>query len=122
MTRQELVERIRKHETQCGFVSGAEFGIAEVVELADGVLAVRETDGEHTLYFDKSKVMVRDGAVADISSKIRDFPADTGFIEDVMSRNWQDMTRTARMGLAVAGGGSRHGKIKWYKKPVKIEY
>lgn len=121
MKRQELVERIRKHEAQCGYVLGAEFGVAEVVELADGVLAVRETDGEHAIYFDKSKVRVIDGALGDISSKIRVFPSDTGLVEDAMSRNWRDITRTAKKCLKTSGG-CRRGKITWHKKPVKIKY
>lgn len=117
MIRQELIERIKRHEARCSLDSDASFGVAKVVELADGVLAVRETDGEHTVYFDKSKYYVRDSAIADISSEIRDFPIDTGFIEDVTSRNWQDVTRMLKLGFRALDG-----KIKWHKEPVPVKY
>jgi hypothetical protein len=119
MTRQELIERIKKHEAQCAGDPNIYFGVAKVVELADGVLAVRDTDGEHTIYFDKSKCQVREGAAFDDAGlRIRNFPSDTGFMDDVTARTWQTIARAAKMTLEA----SSRGKIKWHDKPASVQY
>lgn len=118
MTRQELIKRIKRHEAQCARNPATSFGVAEVVELANGVLAVRETDGEHTLYYDKGKCQsAPDSPFEDEGPKIRDFPSDAGFITNVMARDWSAMLETAQMSLKASGGG----EINWHEKLVKIE-
>lgn len=120
MTREELIERIKGHVAQCSRHPATSFGVDEVVELADGILAVRETDGEHTLYYDQSKCRLRkDSPFEDEGPEIPDFPTDTGFITNVMARSWPAMLETARMSLRRTSG---RGKIEWHKEPVKIEY
>lgn len=120
MTRNDLVHVIRNHEARCSIVPGAYFSVVAVQELADGVLAVQETDGEHTIYFDKSRFRVPEGsAFKDMSQEVRDFPSvTTGFIEDVMARGWGDIAKTAKLALATANGG----KTKWHRKPLAIKY
>ncbi len=61
MTRDELVQRIHEHEAQCALTPTAAFTVVEVVELAPGILAAMESDGEFTLYFDRSMYTAEDG-------------------------------------------------------------
>ena len=119
MTREELVAKIRQHVSMC-WQPGAQFGVSEVVELADGVLAVCETDGEHTLYFDKSKCKLpKQCTFEDVGLKIDNFPEGTGFITDVTAQGWGDIRRTAQSSLVPK---SRGKEIVWHKKPVKVKY
>ena len=118
MTRRELIESIRDHEDQCARDLNTSFRVDEVMELADGILAVRDTDGEHTLYFDQSRYRSRAGAIEDISHRIPDFPLNTGFVEDVTARSWDDIASTAELGLMRAG----LGEIMWHDDPVRVQY
>ncbi len=120
MTREGLIACIKRHGAQCTWPPNSHFSVAAVVELADGILAVRESDGEHTIYFDKSKygVRSRSGGVEDIGGEIPNFPYDVGFIEDVYSKSWRDIAQITRLGLKAVN----RKKIRWHKHPVKIEY
>ena len=119
MKRQKLIERIKRHEARCAGDPNIYFGVAEVVELADGVLAVRETDGEHTVYFDKSKCQVRTGAAFDDAGlRIPNFPSDTCFMYDVTARSWHAIARAAKLALEKANGGN----IEWHNEPVNVQY
>ena len=119
MTRDQMLERIRRHEGICNSVEGAAFRVVEVMELALGVLAVLDTDGERCIFFDKAQCQIQDRKVIDIGSQVRHFNSDDpGLIEDSMSVSWQETLRTAKMGLKKVGSG----KMKWNKEPVPVTY
>ena len=117
MEREKLIERIREHVRRCTDPQ-TQFGVSEVRELADGVLAVCETDGEHTLYFDKSKCKIK-SPFEDVGLRIPNFPKeDTGFIVDVTARSWPSILRTATLSLM----SNDRKEIVWHRVPIKIEF
>lgn len=122
MTRRELVEVIRWFERYCSAVLSIGHEVSEVVELVDGVLAVLESDGEYTLYFDKSKWELEE------TSNFSDLWADkdgvyyntTGLVEDLMAGSWQDIAATARLVLKQKVGSCQ--SPEWHQEPIHLEY
>jgi hypothetical protein len=95
------------------FNGGQALNVKEVKMLAPGILAVCETDGEHTIYFDKSLVEMKDFVDEewDIATKISGFPEGIGLIEDVLARDWERIQSTADLLLQTKKGKA----IKWDK-------
>ncbi len=119
MRKRELISRIKRHESVCSKKLKAAFFVTEVVELAKGVLAVRDTDHEYTLYFDKFKVKIRkESPFEDGGLMIKSIPDDTGFVINNMARSWLAIFETARTNLETKTGV----EIQWYKDPVKVTY
>jgi len=98
MHQTQLHKKIKQHEAQCQRRQEAFFKVAEARDVEDGLIAVRDTSGEYTLYFDKERfVAVRDNI--DDSDKIPDFPENTGFVVNVMARSWDTIIYYARQVL-----------------------
>jgi len=114
----KLIEAVKQHQALCRSMgTAASFGIKEMNGVAPGILIVCETDGEHTIYFDKSILVTRkDAAYEDISGNINGFPKGIGFIEDITSRDLKSIKETAQLFLKNKSGKA----IKWYKKPKQI--
>lgn len=119
MTRQELIERIRQHEAQCNQTPEASFLIQEARELADGVIAVVDSEWEFTLYFDNTQHMVHDHTpFEDESEQIANFPDHTGFITNVMAKSWEEITETAKMSLMKLDSN----QIDWHEVATSLEF
>ena len=114
MSNPRAVNAALAHEDMCLRAGGASaFMIDQILELATGIYAVLDTEGEYTIYWDKTDERIAgvasDSPFVDLSGQIPGFPANTGFVEDVTAKSWKDITRTASMTLI--GNGSA---IVWY--------
>lgn len=121
MNNQKLLDTIRQHETRCAEnhrIKGP-FQVSKVTELGEGIIGVRDTDGEHTIYFDAETYRVPDkSAFSDSAKKIGGFPKDVGFVTDVMAKSWGDIAGTASIALTAFSGSA----IEIHPEPIQLEY
>lgn len=117
MTRETLVQRIKNHENACAGCPTTIFIITTIMELAEGILAVRDQDRKYTLYYDKERYQLRnDSPFSDESDKIPSLPKDTGFIMRATAQDWEDMFGVAQMSLDAL----EQDEIDWHNDPVQI--
>ena len=98
-------------------VEGEAFTVKEVVEVANGVLAVLNENGEYSLYFDTTKCRAHGRPFPDFSPFIQGFPRNTGLIKDVTARSWDSVKMTAQRNLFLVGE-----QVTCHDKPVEIDY
>jgi hypothetical protein len=119
MNRTSLISAIRSHEKHCLRIHSSSFAVAAVLELADGILAVREADNEHAIYFDKSRYLMDPNcAFSDLGTIISNFTPGVGFIEDVRAKSWDAIRKTAKICLVTRAGK----EPTWKKDTVLIDY
>lgn len=120
MTQEELIERVRAHEKMCRVNVNANFVVKAVVALAVGVLAVREVNGTHTIYFDLSQCRIREDSIffPGDGRKIPNFPTDTGFVIGPWARDWNPIMVIAQRSLVPTDGG----EINWHSSPCEVNY
>lgn len=119
MTREELLAKIKQHEEQCSQNRHAAFSVVEAIELADGVIAVRDDGDEFTVYFDKTKCAFEPTSpFEDVGLYILRFPENTGFITDVSAKSWLHITNTAKMSLTTLAGNQLH----WRTDILYLDY
>ena len=106
MTNDQLLVNIRHHERV------EHFKVVETDPVADGVILVRENDGECTLYFDKEIIKIRENTVLeDVSSKIPSIRPNTGFVANVRAVGLSGILQTAKYVLVKIDGT----QIDWWK-------
>lgn len=103
MTRDEFVNLFKSRVDQ----------IIEIVELAAGVLAARNSNGERFICFDKSLCRLDDELFSDLMAE------DTwiGLIEEIKSNDWDRVIGTAFTGLRTLD----YKEITCHKKPVNVQ-
>jgi len=122
MTREELLERVKKHEESClrgKLTANFIFMIEEIMELADGVFSIKEVDGDFVIYFDREKCQFRkENTCEDLGLMIPNFSKDTGFFHDSTARDWGRNYEVAVIALELNGGG----EIAWHDEPIPLDY
>ena len=116
MTRQKLIAAIQWCEAQCRIIPF--LAVVEVRELASGVLAVLESYGERTIYFDQSRHRADHHHFSDRSGDITEFPPGVGFIECGFSGTWWEIRHIAKEALK---SNSRR-KTRWHRAPFPVRY
>lgn len=116
-----LIQNIRQHEKMCSMPDDSQwepgFVVKEVCEIADGVVAVCDTDNDFLIYFDRDKYQVKHPRL-DISSDIDNFPGKTGLCSDIPARDWQDVGHYAETVLTkLAGEG-----VRLHPSPIPVAY
>lgn len=118
MSTMTLLDKIGVHEVWSIGSGLGEFKIAEVHELADGVIAACDTQGEYSLYFDHIKCVVCAVSMYDDASCHIHLPEGTGFIVDLQAHSWACIAETARNSLATKDGK----EIAWHQTPIRLVY
>lgn len=115
----EMIKRIKAFQAVCNQAEGAAFGVVSAAELADGVVAVHESDGEYAIFFDSTVYRVHSRtAFKDLSSECRGFPVDTGFVEHAHAQGIMEVLYTMKRSIRK----HTRGKIRWHQEPVQLQY
>jgi len=121
MTREDLVNVVRWHEQYCYAPLNTGVDVEEVVELVDGILAVRDADNNFTLYFDREKwamTRLEGTGVTDLwAGRDLKYSGFVGHIKDSGSKHWTDIRHVARIALR-----SKTPGISWHHDPIPVKY
>lgn len=121
LTSAEIVRVIRMYEAHSRAEQGALFRITRVVEVASGVVVTRDSDGEHSVFFDQSRYFIPEGnALDDMSSKMNSLRGSgVGFFFDVTSKDVEMMTWVANEFLRQKDSKSHP---RWHEPPKELEF
>lgn len=109
--------KVKLHELSASQNPNTAFTVAEIMELADGVIVTRETDDEYCVYFDKSQYRTWSDTISDSGPKMKNFPTDTGCIYSFTLRSLTSVVEGLAKVYLVTTDGKR---INWHREPIPV--